>query len=124
MRTWVKRAVPTRILCALALVMLGFGGHAFADPSSDPFSNQYELPDGTYTSLCQPGDDKGGAPHDGAHHCVTCFVAAGHVFAPPEGAAAGLPVSGAGEIIGFAAVANPKPIHSHHCLGRGPPLFA
>jgi hypothetical protein len=124
MQAWLKRAVLTRMFCALALVLLGFGSHAFAGPSADPYSREYQLPDGSYTSLCQPGDDKGKQPHGDAHHCDICIVAAGHLFAPPTAILARAPVFRPGEAIRFSAGANLKPVHSHHRLSRGPPLFA
>lgn len=124
MRHWFKGAVLTRVLCALALVMLGFGSHAFADPSADPYSSQYALPDGSYTSLCQPGDDKGGVPHDAAHHCDICVMAAGHLFAPPYALLAAMPMLERGETIVSAATAHSRRMLSNHHLSRGPPLSA
>lgn len=124
MAVGAKGAILLRILCAFALFMLGLAGDAFADPSQDPHSAQYRLPDGTYASLCQPGDTKGGAPHNGANHCGGCVTAAGHAFTPPAGYAVARPGSRAGETFGFAEIANVKRIRSHHNQGRGPPLSA
>jgi hypothetical protein len=124
MRTWANGSIVTRILCAVALVMLGFSGNALADPTSDPFSAQYQLPDGSYSSLCQPGDEKGGGSHHGADHCDSCVMAAGHLFTPPEAAPAVLRVLAQGETIAAAANVNLKPIVSHHRQSRGPPLSA
>jgi hypothetical protein len=122
MTNWAKGAVVTRILCALALLMLGFSGHALANPTFDPYSAQYLLPDGSYSSLCQPGDDKGGTPHN--NHCDICVMAAGHLFTPPEAIPHGLPVLARGETITLVAIVNHKRILSHHGQSRGPPLSA
>jgi hypothetical protein len=124
MRTWVKAAVVTRIVCALALFMLGFSGHALADPTLDPFSVQYQLPDGSYSSLCEPGHEKGGVPHDGGHHCDICVMAAAHLFTPPAAPAAIPPVAALPEPLRLDASANLKRILSHHRQSRGPPLSA
>jgi hypothetical protein len=124
MRYWLKRAVLTRILCALALVMLGFGSHAVADPFADPYGVEYRLPDGSYTSLCEPGDDKGGAPHDASHHCDICVLAVGHLFVPPDAIFAGRPMRARGEAIRAAEYMHLHRLLSSHSLSRGPPLFA
>jgi hypothetical protein len=123
-RDWARRAVLTRIVCALALFMLGFTGHAFADPTFDPFDVQYQLPDGSYSALCQPGEEKGGAPHSDHNHCDMCVMAAGHLFTPAEVVVAAAPALQHGEAIPTAAIVNLKRILSHHGLSRGPPLAA
>jgi hypothetical protein len=124
MRHWLKRAVPARILCALALVMLGFGSHAAADPFAASYGTQYELPDGSYAALCEPGDDKGGAPHDAAHHCDICVLAAGHLFTPPDAIFAIAPMRARGEPIRAAENTHFHRLLSSHSLSRGPPLSA
>jgi len=121
---WAKRGVLTRIVCAFALLMLGFGGHAFADPTFDPYSTQYELPDGTYSSLCQTEDEKGGLPHSSSNHCDTCVMAAGHLLTPPEAQFAPNPALQRGEAIRLVEDVNLKRILSHHGQSRGPPLSA
>lgn len=122
MSVGAKRAVLLRILCALALFMLGFTGSAFADPSQDPYSAEYRLPDGSYSSLCQPGNPKGGVPHNGANHCGSCVTAGGHAFTPPDISSAARPDLRKSEAFDFAEIANVNRILSHHIQGRGPPL--
>jgi hypothetical protein len=104
--------------------MLGFTGHAVASPELDPFGSQYLLPDGSYSSLCQPGDEKGGAPHGGGHHCDICTIEAGHLFALPGAGPVATPVFMRGGTSPVTAIAGLRRILSHHRRSRGPPFLA
>lgn len=48
-----RTAIALRILCAAALLCLGFAHKpVFAHPADDPASSYYLLPDGTFADLC------------------------------------------------------------------------
>ena len=113
----------TRMICAVALLLLGFSGHAFADASSDPHRLQYELPDGSYASLCQPGEEKGDT-HGGGKHCDVCVMSIGHLFVPPETVAFVITSSILRQAVQRDGNANLKPILSFHGQSRAPPLNA
>jgi hypothetical protein len=119
---WI-RAVAARIVCALALLMLGFSGHGLAMPDDGSVAAQYRLPDGSYPSLCGTNGDAGGLPHD-RHHCDLCFAAAGHAFAPPPATFDGFfIVAGTGLFASFPLIGSNRNA-LRHGLCRGPPRIA
>ena len=61
MKTGMTRtALWLRIVCAVLLLCLGFAHKPlYAQPSSDPASSYYLLPDGTFASLCIDNADHG-----------------------------------------------------------------
>jgi hypothetical protein len=78
-----------RILCAIAFVLLGFSGHHAAG-AEGAAGDYYQLPDGSYASLCEPGGkDESQAPAD---HCKTCLIAQPHGAPAPDLAALDAPV--------------------------------
>jgi hypothetical protein len=123
MRHWAKRAVLTRIVCALALFMLGFSSHAMAGAELAPHSLQYQLPDGSYASLCSPDEGKGGTQGNGKH-CDVCVMSVGHLLTPPDAALVETPEMAEGRTLWPEGNANLKRILSHHGQSRGPPLNA
>ncbi|NNU39521.1 hypothetical protein G9X64_24210 [Rhizobium sophorae] len=90
-----------RILCAVALVFVGFAHQlpAAAAGEFDPAElSQYVLPDGTLSTLCVTTADKSGQDqHDKAHlhGCEACRISTS--ILPPA------PVDIAGAVIPFAA---------------------
>jgi hypothetical protein len=55
-----RKAIWLRIFCAALLLSLGFAHKPlFANPSADPASSYYLLPDGTFASLCIDNADHG-----------------------------------------------------------------
>jgi len=117
------RAVAARIVCALALIMLGFADPAFATSDGGGLAAQYRLPDGSYPSLCKTGSDAGRLPHN-VRHCDLCFAAGGHAFVPPHVV-----------FVGFCAEADRNLVQSISAIGlergarghglcRGPPSVA
>ncbi len=120
---WTRGAVLARMIYALAILMLGFSSNAQALPNPDPYGAEYRLPDGSYASLCMPGEEKD-APHGDHKHCDMCVMAAGHVFTAPETVLVPAPILHRGETVRAVAIANLKRIVSHHGLSRAPPLPA
>jgi hypothetical protein len=121
MGQWAKRMIAARLICALALIVLGFSGHAFADPRLDPHGAQYRLPDGTYAALCEPSAEKSDRDSQ-SKHCDVCVLSASHLLAPPEADAVALPQALWLAQVWPLAFSNPKPILSHHGQSRAPPL--
>ena len=124
MREGAKRAVVTRIVCALALFMLGFANHAVARSSIGPYSVEYQLPDGSYASMCLPSAEHGTPHDDNGNHCDTCIVLALHLFAPPSDNSFRISRGFRRDTVLPERDANLKRILSHFRLSRGPPLTA
>lgn len=118
---WI-RAVSARIVCALALIMLGFTGHGLAMPDDGSLAARYRLPDGSYPSLCKTGDNTGGVPHD-MRHCDLCFAAAGHAFVPSPSIFAGFFTEAEKNLCPRASLIGLKRRALGHGLCRGPPLL-
>ncbi|WP_337270090.1 hypothetical protein [Oryzifoliimicrobium ureilyticus] len=78
----------TRLLCVLALVLLGLGHQPPAFAGTE--ATQISLPDGTVPSLCITGSEKihdHQHSHDGSglYKCEACRIAAGTLLpSPPE----------------------------------------
>ncbi|MCV3764267.1 DUF2946 family protein [Rhizobium sp. TRM95796] len=111
-----------RILCAVAFVLLGFSSHSIAD-ADGAIGARYQLPDGSYASLCEPGGgDRQSTPAD---HCKTCLIAQPHTAPAPGLTAFQPPVF---NLLGLAAPATfriftPKPTFRRQA-SRGPPMAA
>jgi hypothetical protein len=85
MAIWTKQlSVVTRLICALALMMVAFAHQPLAaDPVALQFS-AYILPDGTLPTLCVT--DNGAQPVKGVvhdHGCDACRVAAAILMPEP-----------------------------------------
>lgn len=78
----VDKLGTLRIICAVALLLLGFSQPAYAAVTDSPYDIAYQLPDGTFASICQDGNH-GGSPDGDSNHCRLCLAAAGHLFVPP-----------------------------------------
>jgi hypothetical protein len=113
----------TRIVCAIALFMLGFAAHADARPINGPFSTEYQLPDGTFASMCLPSEEHGKS-HTDDKHCDTCIMSTAHLFTPPDTVELVAQASLQGDVVRPESNANPRRILSHHGQSRGPPLNA
>ncbi|MBY3128676.1 DUF2946 family protein [Rhizobium laguerreae] len=94
-----------RILCAVALVFVGFAHQlpAVAAGEFDPAElAQYALPDGTLPTLCVTTTDKSGQDqHDKAHShgCEACRISTSILLpAPTDIAGATIPFSAAVEL--------------------------
>ncbi|MBY3185976.1 hypothetical protein [Rhizobium laguerreae] len=94
-----------RILCAVALVFVGFAHQlpAAAAGEFDPAKlAQYALPDGTLPTLCVTTTDKSGQDqHDKAHShgCEACRISTSILLpAPTDIAGAAIPFSAAVEL--------------------------
>lgn len=124
MTQWARSAVATRIICVIALFMLGFAAHADGRQAIGPYGAEYLLPDGSYASMCLPSAEHGGAPHTDGNHCDICVFATVHLLTPPEWAVLANPLVEAGERFGRESNPNLKRIVSFHQLCRGPPLTA
>jgi hypothetical protein len=123
MREWMKRAVAVRLVCALALFMLGFSGSLPAVANPGPYSAEYMLPDGTFASLCLPSEEEHGGHSDGKH-CDVCIFAIGHTFVLPSAAGIVPPIFTSAVTNGPTGHDNLKRILSYHGQSRGPPLEA
>lgn len=110
----------TRIVCAIALFMLGFVAHAEAAPLVGPFSMEYRLPDGTFASMCLPSQEHGKSHTDGKH-CDSCILSTAHLFTPPAAVQLAEQTSPHGDIVWPESNGNPGRILSHHGQSRGPP---
>jgi hypothetical protein len=115
------RGFMARIVCALALVMFGFAGHGLAATDDGPFAAQYRLPDGSFASLCQNGDDHTGTPPHARHHCDFCFASVGHAFVPPQPTFGPAVTAAEAGILLPVSAAAPKFGALRHGLCRGPP---
>lgn len=76
-----------RILCVLALVMLGLGHKPVDAPSITDLYAAYTLPDGTLPTLCVTDDSSQSAPGKTPiwHGCEACRLAAAVLIPqPPE----------------------------------------
>lgn len=86
-RSGLPVASVVRILCVLALVMLGFGHKPVNAPSVTEIYAAYTLPDGTLPTLCVTDDGSQSAPGKTPiwHGCEACRLAAAVLIAqPPE----------------------------------------
>ena len=113
----------TRIVCAIALFMLGFAAHADAVSISGPFSAEYQLPDGSFASMCLPSEEHGKS-HTDNKHCDSCIMSTAQLFTPPDTVELVAHVSLHGDVVWSESNANPGRILSHHGQSRGPPLNA
>lgn len=117
-----------RILCALALLFVGFGHQPVAMAESNPFDiAAYALPDGTLPALCVSENDDGqkdsGGKHIHAQGCEACRISAS-VLLPS-------PVDNLGERMRPAAIAPMRPfirvaqrrILSPSTAPRAPPFY-
>jgi hypothetical protein len=81
-----------RILCALALVFIGFGHQVpalAADELSPAELAQYVLPDGTLPTLCVTVTDESGKEHGKIAHlqgCEACSLSASVLLPTPSDA--------------------------------------
>ncbi|MGO6943241.1 hypothetical protein [Rhizobium leguminosarum] len=92
-----------RILCAVALVFVGFAHQVPAAAAGDPAElAQYVLPDGTLPTLCVTTTDKSGQDqHDKAHShgCEACRISVSILLpAPTDIAGAAIPFAAAVEL--------------------------
>lgn len=91
-RTKPTAGTMTRIVCALALLLLGFSHQppAFANGLSLVEAAHYVLPDGSLPDIC---DDSGTLSGDGHDHsplhanarCEACLISASTLVPPPPG---------------------------------------
>ncbi|MBL0373847.1 DUF2946 family protein [Rhizobium sp. KVB221] len=116
--------MATRIICVIALFMLGFAAHADTRAAIGPYGAEYMLPDGSYASMCLPSEEHGGAPHSDGNHCDVCVFATIHLFTPPAFAVLANRAAQPVEKINRDSNPNLKRITSFHQLSRGPPLKA
>jgi hypothetical protein len=123
MRDWRFRAFAARIVCVLALIMLGFADPGFAAPGDGVLAAQYRLPDGSYPSLCKTGSDAGRLPHN-LRHCDLCFAAGGHVFVPPHPVFARFCAEADKNLFSPISAIGLKRGAPGHGLCRGPPSVA
>jgi len=85
-RVYVLIPQLVRVLCAVALLSVGFGHRVPVLPVHDAYALAYVLPDGTVPSLCLTVDEDGktrGVQHD-ANLCDACLIA-GAVLLPHPG---------------------------------------
>jgi hypothetical protein len=113
----------TRILCALALFMLGFGTHAASQPMAGPFTAEYQLPDGSFASMCLPSE-KHGKSDAGSNHCSVCLISFADFFAQPGSITFLLPALPASASASPESASRLNRILSYHRQSRGPPRIA
>lgn len=78
-------AVALRALCAIGLILLGFAHQVpqAAGANADYIARQYELPDGTYASLCVTvKDDNGKTVYK--PNCEACRLTASIISPEPN----------------------------------------
>jgi hypothetical protein len=111
MTVWTKQLlVATRLICALALMMVGFAHQpVVAQPAAVQFA-AYVLPDGTLPTLCVYDDGSRSQPAKGIHDhgCDACRLAAAILM--PEAPSLGA------QAIAFSAIA--RTIERHYRLAR------
>jgi hypothetical protein len=123
MRAWTKTAVMTRILCALAVFALGFSAHATVQPITGPFSAEYQLPDGSFASICLPSGEHGKSDA-GINHCSVCLISAAAFLTQPGGDTVFLPALAASTSALPVSASRLNRILSYHRQSRGPPRIA
>lgn len=117
-------AVMARVACTLALIALGFAGNSAARPAIGPYSAEYQLPDGSYASMCLPSE-RHRAPHGDGNHCDTCITATATPFMLANAPALRHErVSRRDQVTASDGSENPRRIVSHHGLSRAPPFDA
>lgn len=85
-----------RLACVFALVMVGFAHKPVPAYPADPRLPAYELPDGTYASLCI--DDHGTKPHGAKDYgCEACRLA-GATLVPAPPSLDGIKIAFSGEV--------------------------
>jgi len=73
-----------RILCATLLLSLGLAHKpVYAQPQSDPASRFYQLPDGTFATICYGGDQGHHQQKAGGYGCDACRIADGVLLPAP-----------------------------------------
>ena len=85
MRVLTITAIWLRIFCAALLLSLGFAHEPLrAEPSADPASSYYLLPDGTFATLCID-DAHHGKPRKSwlGNGCDACRLASGILLPTP-----------------------------------------
>lgn len=86
-----------RLACVLALVMVGFAHKPVSAYPAQALAAAYQLPDGTYASICFD-DDHAGAPHTAKDFgCDACRLT-GAILVPAPPSVSGLAIAFAGEV--------------------------
>ena len=113
-----------RIVCALVFMVIVLAGTAAARPANGPYSAEYQLPDGSYASMCLPSEQHG-APHGDGKHCDACIASTATLFASANAPAlCHERVSRRDPVTVSDSSENPRRIVSHHGLSRAPPFDA
>lgn len=100
----------TRMICAVALVLLGLAHRPVATPAPQ-FSPQeiaaLTLPDGTVPELCLPSEDGKGKTHAATSDCEACRISATALLpAPADSVGMRMPL--------VAALTLPQPAEAHY----------
>ena len=118
-----RRQWAVRILCAIALLFVGFAHQPATLARSAPVDlSAYALPDGTLPIFCltdTDGSPKGGHPH--AQPCDACRIGASTLLPSPADTV-GRPFETAAVVAGVPPAAiEPRRILSPNASPRGPP---
>lgn len=118
----------TRILCALALILVGFAHKPPHVVTTVPASEvaAYTLPDGTVPMLCDlanlADDDHDHGPSQGPLRCEACLLSASTLAPPPPGLAVP-PLRLAGTFLPQDLDGGPATAFRLTAAPRGPPPF-
>lgn len=102
MRAGTRAAITLRMICAVAILFLGFGHQPVDQGGRRGYSiADYLLPDGTQASLCITVTDDGGKPMAAFKpNCDVCRLSASVVLPTPD--------AGAWIVQDFASLLNPR----------------
>jgi len=120
-----RTATALRILCAAALLCLGFAHKpVYAQPTDDPASLYYLLPDGTFADLCI-GNVVHGKPQKSwlGAGCEACRLSASVLLPTPPRTHARLEHGFTAIDFGSAIEADSRAIKHPGSPVRGPPSF-
>jgi len=112
-----------RILCAMALCLLGFAhlGPALASPLPSAEYARYALPDGSLPDFCQAGSDENGKEKPAPEHvCSACrFFWA--LLAPPDDSIGERLQGSLSSAVAVTAAPPAIQVHFPNSSPRGPP---